>query len=323
MNQHPTDHKQKQFSPGDTFDCDVCGLKSKVELNETDLECGSCGFILGQYDLVDYDRISYNEDGSMSGRGSGTRLGSRPNGSVIKDKKSGKAGNGKSWAYLSKINSNIAAADGPTRSKLEAIKLIENFATTRSHKQRALELLELGWPDKHSCSVNPRAAESPIWRSAHPYGVGSSAAACLHMALVRMEIDSKLPNWLNLCLPTVKSGNRNSYGFRCLKSLKQIISSTPMRSESFGVNGSTILARANLGETRYRVVISEIRAIWASMKNADYNLVNHARPVMAAICHMIAKEHGLKPSKTEIMRLFDVEAGYVAWIPRIKQITGQ
>ena len=169
-----------RLEPGDGYDCKHCGQSTQAILNDSILECGICLVKIQDYDLVDFDRVQLNEDGRMSGRGGSVKLGKRPSRTQI-GKSRRKAGNGRAWSYLERVNGG--GDDGPTSSKEEAIRLVERHSATRGHERCALELLDLGWPDGGQTSAHPLAVEEPIWRPGHPHGVGSSAAACLHLDL--------------------------------------------------------------------------------------------------------------------------------------------
>jgi len=303
------------LEPGDAFLCGHCSQHSQTVLKDSVLECMICLVEVQEYDLVDHDRVQLDQEGRMSGRGGAVKLGQRPSRTVIGDS-SGKAGNGKSWNYMRKVDSG-GRDDGPTRKKIEAIRIIQSNSTTQGHERRALELLDLGWPDKRQTRPNRLALKEPIWRSAHPHGVRCSAAACLHIAAEEMGFDSKFEDVVNLCLPTAQ--NPISFGFRSLKRMRKIM------HDSLGIGGRmnsnnsarAILSRASLGETIYGGIISRIWEYWELSTVTGDNLENHPRQMLAAICHVVAVEEGIPVRSTLIQNRFNVGRSYQNWISRV------
>ena len=92
-----------RLEPGDGYDCKHCGQSTQASLNDSILECGISLVKIQDYDLVDFDRVQLNEDGRMSGRGGSVKLGKRPSRTQI-GKSRRKAGNGRSWSYLERVN---------------------------------------------------------------------------------------------------------------------------------------------------------------------------------------------------------------------------
>lgn len=304
----PSEKNQQTLEPGATFDCPQCLVHSKIELYNSVLECSTCKFEIGAYDTVDSDRVSYDENGSLNGRGDAFGKGDQVSGTQM-DKGKGLS------SRLIHIQSNLAAADGPSRAKVRSIKLIKTHATTKAQVRIALELLNIGWPNDLASSDISR----PIWQPAHPYGVESSAAACLHLASIELGIDSKFTSWLDKSLPSVPSGNRNSYGFRALKEMKLILNNNSSYVNTLNRdNWRAALSRANLGQTNYRDLQPQIVLNWKKLQNSEYNLVNHSRHVLAAITHIVAKQNGIRPCRDEIMSLFNVKQSYLSWIPKVK-----
>ena len=314
----PTD-TDRGSEPGDDYDCEICGLHSKLVLDKGCLWCHSCGIKVQDYDDVDYDRVQLDEAGSMTGRGGPSRQGKRPSGSTIHTG-FGKASTGKSWNYYAKMQSRITASEGPSGPKIDALKLIGSFSKTPNHKRLAEELLDIGWPDKGAYSKNSIAEQVPMWRPAHPYGVGSSAATCLHLASGILGIDSKFTDWLDLTLVEVASGNRNSYGFRSLRHMRKILANHHVQYSEACDEEQAILSKANLGSTRFNCISHKIQEDFEILKLQDHNMINHPRHVLAALCHLWAKEYGLKPTKEEIMTIFGVKSSYMSWLPMVKGI---
>lgn len=303
-----------KLEPGDEFVCEHCSQNSQAVLNDTILECMICLVQIREYDLVDHDRVQLDEEGRMAGRGAPVRLGQRPSRTRIGSSR-GRAGNGRSWRYLDRVNRG-GPDDGPTRSKNEAISLVRRHARTEAHTRCALELLDIGWPDSGHPSPNPLAVEEPIWRAGHPHGVGSSAAACLHLAAEEMGFDSKLESWARLCLPSARR-NAASFGFRSLKRARRILQASGRGRRSAGETASAILSKANLGETIYRGINARIREAWLECTQRGDNLENHARPVLAALCHILAEEDGLPVMPALIQERFGVGRAYQNWIGRL------
>ena len=51
--------------------------------------------------------------------------------------------------------------------------------------------------------------------------------------------------------------------------------------------------RDSLGGTIYRGISSRIWDEWTQLTRSGDNLANHPRPVLAALCHVIAEDEGL------------------------------
>ena len=306
----------KSLEPGDAFVCEHCSLKSQAILNDSMLECMVCLAQIQEYDLVDYDRVQLDEEGRMSGRGAPVRLGQRPGRTSIGESRE-KAGNGRSWNYLRKVDSG-GNNDGPTRQKKEAIGLIKRYARTDGHRTRSLELLDIGWPDRGRPSRSPLANEGPIWRAAHPHGVSSSAATCLHLAAQEMGFDSRFGHYVGLCLPEIGRNEAESFGFRSLKRMKIILWELRRKRSSASESARAILQRANLGETIYGDLNTGIEDAWLVCTLSRDNLGGHVRGVLAAICHILAEKGGLPVRPGLIQKRFDVGRSYQNWIERVR-----
>jgi len=248
----------------------------------------------------------------MSGRGGAIRLGNKLPGSVIDS-------SSRRWRYLSRIDRS--SEGGPSRSKKECISLIQRHAATDSQKDCALGLLDVGWPNLDGTGSRgadigsrERGAKTPIWKAAHPRGVESSAAVCLHLAAQEIGFDSKLSDWTELCMPNTRG--RKTYAYRALKRMRVILGRQSKRKGS-GDAAREILGRANLGDTIYAQISSIIWEEWLQIIGSGDNLENHPRPLLAALCHLIAKEEGLKVSNRLIMTRFNIGRGYLNWIPTL------
>lgn len=305
----PTDYNisTKDFSLGQKIDCFCCGTKSTVILNGIDLECNECGVILGEYDDNDIERVSYDDTGNLSGRGFGVKVGEQLPGTTMD------SGKGISTRII-RLNSRIAASNGPSAPKLRAMELIKTNAKSDAHKRKALEFLDIGWPSDSDKSNQ----HTTIWWPAKPYGVECSAAVCLHLSAQDNGVDSQLKNWVTATLPSVRSGNPMSYAYRSQKKMKEIL----MRKNRLDYNRSkewkAVLAKANIGSTEYRDLRGRILDAWYILEQIDSNMLNHPRNVLAALCHLFAKQNGIKPDKEEIMTMFGTTSSYYTWIPRLK-----
>ena len=302
-----------RLEPGTEIHCEECGVRSAAETHLNWLVCGYCGVHLQEHDPVDYDRVQLDEEGGLSGRGGRVRSGDRVSGSVI-GSSSGK------WGRLSRIDRGCGNR-GPSRAKRECVSLIWRHAATDPQRDRALDLLDVGWPDLDGAGrrggdigSRGRGGDAPIWKAAHPRGVGASAAVCLHLASQRMGFDSKFADWVDLCLPGTRGAQ--SYGFRALKRMRVIMGRDGTRKSS-DVVAREILARANLGGTIYRGISSRIWDEWTQLTRSGDNLQNHPRQVLAALCHHIANDKGLPTSQALIMDRFNVGRGYQTWISKL------
>ena len=304
------DGTERGLLPGSDYRCEVCGQNSALSEHNASLWCDSCGEWVCDYDLVDYDRVSLGETGEMEGRGHGTRRGRRPSGtnigrtgSVPDDKK-------RKWNRLRMMDRQ--GREGPTRQKLEAIRLVKAFASTDAHISMAIDLLDLGWPDKSEKRVMKAALEKPIWAAGHPCGVGASAAACLHASAARMGFDSKLSDWVEACLPGKKYGVK--YSFRSLKRLAVILGEIERSVLLPDSVAGPILSRAELGRTQYGELVPMILDSWRfNAQCQENNLINHARPVLAALCEMLARDEGVPVDRVLIAERFNVGLGYWRW----------
>ena len=306
--------QRARLEPGSEIRCEECGVRSVAVVHLNWLVCETCGLHLQEHDPVDFDRVQLDEEGVMSGRGGRVRRGGKVPGTVIE------ASTGK-WGHLSRIDRGCGNG-GPTRSKRECISLIWRHAETAPQRDRALELLDVGWPDLGGPGMRGidmgsrgQGSDSPIWKAAHPRGVGASAAVCLHLASHGMGFDSKFADWVGLCLPETRGAR--SYGFRALKRMRVILGGEGGRKSSDDAVRQ-ILSRANLGDTIYRGISGRIWDEWRQVTRSGDNLENHPRPVLAALCHSIANDEGLPVRPALIMDRFNVGRGYQAWIPKLK-----
>ena len=150
-----------------------------------------------------------------------------------------------------------------------------------------------------------------------PHGVGSSAAACLHLAAEEMRFDSRFGYWAELCLPGVGHKESKSFGFRSLKRMRVILEDLGRTRSSASESARAILQRANLSETIYGDLGAGIEEAWLVCTLAGDNLEGHARGVLAAICHVMAEDRGLPVRPSLIQKRFDVGRSYQNWIGRI------
>ena len=308
----------KSLDPEDEFFCEHCSQRSKVVHTDSILECMICRVYIRDDDQVDYDRVPLDEEGRMSGRGARVRLGQRPSRTVIGDSRE-KAGNGRSWNYLRRIDIGIDDS-GPTRQKKDAVGIIKRHARTIDHRRCSLELLDIGWPDRGRPSRSPLANGGPIWRAAHPHGVGSSAATCLHIAAEEMGFGFSFGYWAELCLPELSGKEAKSFGFRSVKRMRFILRGLRRRGPSASESARAILQRANLSETIYRDLGAGIEEAWLVCTLAEDNLEGHVRGVMAAICHIMAEDGGLPVRPGLIQKCFDVGRSYQNWIGRVRVV---
>jgi len=304
------DGTERGLLPGSDYRCEVCGQNSALSEHNASLWCDSCGEWVCDYDLVDYDRVSLGETGEMEGRGHGTRRGRRPSGTNIGGTGSVPDDKKRKWNRLRMMDRQ--GREGPTRQKLEAIRLVKAFASTDAHISMAIDLLDLGWPDKSEKRVMKAALEKPIWAAGHPCGVGASAAACLHASAARMGFDSKLSDWVDRCLPRKKYGVK--YAFRSLKRLAVILGEAERSMALPDSVASSILSRAELGRTQYGELVPRIWDSWRfNTQCQDNNLTSHARPVLAALCEMLARDEGIPVDRVLISERFNVGLGYWRW----------
>ena len=302
---------QEQLHPGDSFDCHLCSQRAVVLLNDAVLECSICLLQIQDYDTTGHDRVSLDEEGRMQGRGPGSR-GGRIQGSEIR---ASGTGNQRRWRRLASIDRS--GRGGASRSKTESMGIIREKAATPSHSRVALDLLDIGWPDRGASSATKEAKENPMWKPAHPRGVPSSAAVCLHLAAYQLGFDSKFEEWVEICMPGVPKSK--SFGFRCLKRMRAILGESRLRRDSMDREAQNILSRANLGEIIPFEVLEIIVDEWARLSESDDNLKNHPRPVLAALCEFISYREGLEIPPSEICRRFNLPSpsSYRGWMEKI------
>ena len=292
------------------MNCEVCSQTRTVVLHRNWLECEGCGCQVQEYDSVQHDRVALDEYGRMSGRGPSTKSGKKIRGSVIRG--SDATNNDKAkWNRLSRIDNSIGGFR-PSASKEEAARLIRTHGATNPHIDRALEFLDMGWPDGSQISSSEFARENPIWKFAHPYGVGSSAAVCLHLSAAELGFDSKLTDWASACLGEVE--NAQSHAFRALKCMRKIMFHNGSNASGNVGDAWAILQRANLGETKLGSLQNDIWEMWQRVESVGDNAVNHPRQVLAAICHVVATGAGLKARPSMIMNRFNIGRSYQDWI---------
>tara|TARA_B100002051_G_scaffold276458_1_gene324672 strand:- start:1217 stop:2161 length:945 start_codon:yes stop_codon:yes gene_type:complete len=303
------DVKDSGLSPGSDYECEICGQSSDLIEHKAALWCDCCGYRVCDYDTVDHDRVQLDEKGGMTGRGHGTRVGARPSGTSIGNAGSAPDDKRRKWNRLR--NLDRMGRGGPTRQKLEAIQLVNSLAPTDAHASMALDLLDLGWPDKGAARALPAAREKPIWQAGHPCGVATSAAACLHLAAMRMGFDSRLSDWIDKCLPGRKYGLK--YGFRAQKRMVAILGEAERAATSADSAADSILSRAELGRTQYGPLTERIWHCWRMNTQCEGSLSSHARPVLAALCEMVARDEGVPVNRELIAERFNVGVGFSRW----------
>ena len=299
------------LEPGDQMKCEICSQTSTAVSHGSWLECEECGYQLQEYDTSHHDRVPTDEYGMMTGRGPSTRSGKRIRGSVIRGSDASHGSRGK-WNRLSRIDRTIEEFR-PSRSKGEAAMLIRTHGGSSVHIDRSLELLDVGWPDASQTRSSEFARENPLWKPAHPHGVGASAAVCLHLSAAELGFDSKFSDWVSSCIQN--DPKANSHAFRSLKHMRRILSSEGRQGLRPVEEAELILQRANLSETEYRSIAVEIREAWTAIRSSGENAANHTRQVLAALCQIKAKEAGLRVRPKLIRERFNVNRGYQGWIP--------
>ena len=296
--------------------CEICSQPSTAVNHGSWLECDECGYQLQEYDTSHYDRVPTDEYGMMTGRGPSTRSGKRIRGSVIRGSDASHGSRGK-WNRLSRIDRTIEEFR-PSRSKGQAARLIRTLGASQVHIDRSLELLDLGWPDASQTRSSEFARENPLWKPAHPHGVGASAAVCLHLSAAELRFDSKFSNWVSACIHG--DPNANSHAFRSLKHMRRILSVEGRQGTSPVEGAELIFQRANLPEIEYCSIASDVWEAWESIESTGANAINHPRQVLAAICHIKALDAGLKARPRLIRERFNVGRSYQGWIGRVHSL---
>ena len=308
----------RSLEPGDDINCETCSQRSTTVIHRNWLECEGCGCQIQEYDTSQQDRVALDEYGAMSGRGPSTKRGKRIRGSVIRGSEA--SNNKAKWNRLSRIDNSIGGFR-PSVSKEGAARLIRTHGATDSHVDRSLELLDIGWPDGSQTSSCEYARENPIWKFAHPHGVGSSAAVCLHLSAAELGFDSKLTDWISACLGEVK--NAQSHAFRALKCMRKIMFHNGSNASGNVGDAWAILQRANLGDTEYGSVIDDIWNTWLKVESIGDNSINHPRQVLAAICHVTVTEARLRLRPGLIRDRFNVGRSYQGWINTIDSMMSE
>lgn len=296
--------------------CEICSQTSTAVSHGSWLECEECGYQLQEYDTVHHDRVPTDEYGMMDGRGPSTSRGKRIRGSVIRGSDASPGSKAK-WNRLSRIDKSVAEFR-PSRSKEEAARLIRTLGATQAHVERSLELLDVGWPDASQTKSSDFARENPLWKPAHPHGVGASAAVCLHMSSAELGFDSKFSDWVASCIHG--DPNSESHAFRSLKHMRKILFHQRRDGPTHAEAAESILQRANLPETEYRLIAGDILESWRAIESMGSNISNHPRQVLAALCHIKATEAGLRARPKLIRERFNVGRSYQGWIGRCAEI---
>ena len=296
--------------------CEICSQNSTAVSHGSWLECEECGYQLQEYDTVHHDRVPTDEYGMMDGRGPSTSRGKRIRGSVIRGSDASHGSKAK-WNRLSRIDKSVAEFR-PSRSKEEAARLIRTLGATQAHVERSLELLDVGWPDASQTRSSDFARENPLWKPAHPHGVGASAAVCLHMSSAELGFDSKFSDWVASCIHG--DPNSESHAFRSLKHMRRILFHERRDGPIHAETAESILQRANLPETQYRSITMDIMESWRAIESTGSNMANHPRQVLAALCHIKATAAGLRASPKFISERFNVGRSYQGWIRRCAEV---
>ncbi len=301
------------IEPGSTIDCDHCSQSAVATLHEDALECSECGAQLERYELVTSDSVSSSLDPESSHHGPGARPGDRISGSTIDTRGVDACGNRLSgpWAgsskRLARIDRRNASKHIGSRKRRRAKRLIRQSTPEGGLRTLALDFLDIGWPEP---GTEVPDGFSPIWRDGHPWGTGSSAAACKLMASNQLGIDCRISELAAEMLPDVELRYARKGIFRSLKSLRRIIGTPVIRGLTHRTEVMAILSRINLGQTGYRTVSLEFNEIVGRILGSGECVFNPPRSLLAALLHVLADRGGLRVSKIEITDMFGCSLGY-------------
>ena len=299
--------------PGTEISCEHCSQSTTLVLRDYSLECSSCGTQIQGYNLATPESLSSSMGAESSHHGPGARPRDRSRGSVIdssgRDSQGGSLG--RTWASsgrrLARMDRMDESKRAGSRSRLRAKRLIVENTPKGNLRTLSLDLLDFGWP--LSGSEKPEGFRE-IWRDAHPFGVGASAAACKMMASNMLGIDCRIQPLCSKMIPDSDQKTAKRAVFRSLKSLRKGLGSRAIRGESHKREVLSILDMANLGQTRYRTVSADLhRLVSEIMDSGEFNL-SPPRSILAALLHHLADLNGISVNQSEMTRLMGCSRGY-------------
>ena len=309
----PEKKHAKTTEPGTEIQCKHCSQSTKLVLRDYFLECSSCGTQVQSYQQATPDSISSSMDPERSHHGPGARPGDRSRGSMIDSsgRDSQGARLGRTWTASGRRLARIDRVDeskrAGSRSRLRAKRLITENTPKGNLRTLSLDLLDFGWPLPGS--ERPEGFRE-IWRDAHPFGVGASAAACKVMASSMLGVDCRIQPLCSEMIPDADQKTAKRSVFRSLKSLRRGLGTRAIRGESHKREVTSILDMANLGQTRYRDVSADLhRLVSEVMDSGEFNL-SPPRSILAALLHHLADLNGIRVNQIEITRLMGCSRGY-------------
>ena len=299
--------------PGSRIDCEHCSQSAIATLHEGVVECSECCAQLEHYERATAESVSTSLDPENSHHGPGARPGDRASGSTIDIRGVDASGNrlSGSWARSSKrlarIDRRNASKHIGSRQRRRAKRLIRQSTPEGGLRTLALDLLDMGWPEP---GTEVPAGFCPIWRDGHPWGTGSSAAACKLLASNQLGIDCRIPELATEMLPDVELRYARKGIFRSLKSLRRILGTPVIRGRTHRTEVMSILSRTNLGSTGYRTVSLEFHELVGRILGSGECILNPPRSLLAALLDVLAERNGLHVKKNEIKDMFGCSLGY-------------
>ena len=309
--------------PGSRIDCEHCSQSAIATLHEGVIECSECCAQLEHYELATAESVSTSLDPEKSHHGPGARPGDRASGSTIDTRGVDASGNRLSgpWAgsskRLARIDRRNASKHIGSRQRRRAKRLIRQGTPEGGLRTLALDLLDIGWPEP---GAKVPDGFSPMWRDGHPWGTGSSAAACKLMASNQLGIDCRISELAAEMLPDVELRYARKGIFRSLKSLRRILGTPVIRGLTHRTEVMAILSRVNLGQTGYRNVSLEFHELVGRILDSEECIFSPPRSLLAALLHLLADRSGLRVSKVEITDMFGCSLGYYKRIAQADEL---
>lgn len=281
-------------------------------LHQDTIECSECGAQIGSHLLSNPESISTSLNPETSHHGPSVRPGERVSGSTFNISDRDANGNPlsgnwkKSGRRLSRVSRNSDCKHIGSRQRRRAKQIIIENTQRGGLRTLSLDLLDVGWPEPGS---NESSHTSPIWKAAHPWGVGGSAAACIILASKNLSIDCRISELAKSLIPNAEKRLAKKAIFRALKSLRKVVGNKMIHGNTHRNDVLAIITRANLGETKYRDVATEVTEVVILALNLGTPLGN-PRTLLAALTHYLADSKGIKSRPSEINLLFGCSRGY-------------
>ena len=305
------ENEVSNLQPGLNFRCESCSQEAEISLHRGMLECSVCGTQISSWNNSDLDSNTSYLNPETAHHGAPSEFGRNQLGSTFSnsDKDSNGSQLSSSWKSsgkrLKRMDNQLKQHDLGSRQRRQAQELIMKNTPNGNLRTLSLDLLDTGWPD-----ARKNKSIQPIWQAAHPWGIGGSAGACILQASRLLNIDCRIDELLSNVLPQTNPKFGRKAIFRASKSLSKIIRMNKELRYNHQDHPLAVMSRANLGETKFRIVSKDLHTIIQFVRQSEIHIGN-ARTFLACCTHMLATSREIEFKASEINTLFGCSVHYM------------